>query len=86
MAAPQSLSFLPGHYRPATRALKLETGDSLLVRRLLTAGRADAESSGPAAETATAASSLTGSAALSAARPAARTLTFGKTWHVVSPF
>lgn len=60
------------------------------MRRLLTAGRADAKSPGPAAKTATAASSSTGpaalTAALTAARPATRTLTLSQTWHVVSPF
>jgi hypothetical protein len=52
------------------------------MRRLMAAGWADAESSRPAVETATAASSLTVSAALAAAR----TLTPSKTWHVGSPF
>jgi hypothetical protein len=84
-----TLSF-PRHHGAALRTLHLETGHSLLVRRLVAAGRADAEPTGPAAETATTASSSTGPAALTAARPtaltAAWTLTPSKTWHVVSPF
>jgi len=55
------------------------------VLHLLTAGRADAKSPGPAAEAATTASSSTGTAALTATRPTAWTLAPSKTWHVAPP-
>jgi hypothetical protein len=74
------LSFPSGHHCPALRTLNLETGYSLLMRYLFTAGRADAKSPGAGARTAATPSSLT------AASPSARTLTPIKTWHFVSSF
>jgi hypothetical protein len=79
-----TLSF-PHHHGAALGTLHLETGHSLLVRRLVAAGRAEAEPSRSRTETAAAASTLA-AAALTATLTATWTLTPGKTWHVVSPF